>query len=350
MNHIYKKPSKYVDYNKINKKDFFVKNIKNVKDRDNLNLLHFVYEKDNINFKLTVHYQSNKIIKINLKNIYAWKKENFNVSNKIYYQLKYFCYNEIYKYITIRKDHYFYKGLNYNITNLYRNYKINEFKYQILQLRNKTKHFVFYWKYICKNWDNEFLKDNLWSRQIIIDFLCRFNKLKMLGKKKKWILEETEYFYLKGFNFKVVDQNLDKCLLINNIYFIRKGRIGSYNKTEELVKFFNGEECVINFYTSDPLNFNNKTILYIKNIEIFKWYFADSIVDETKNSLKILNINIKQIYQMIVNDNKLNLNNKFILQMVKFINKNINNKQIKYPKYLKTKIKLESQKMLINNF
>ena len=338
--HKYKSLSLYVDYSDICEKDF---EIKNVKDQDNL--LHFVYKKDDIDFKLTVHYSQKEIIKIDLKNIYQWKAKNRSVPREMYYKLKYFCHNEIHKYITVRKDHYFYKGLNYDITNLYRNYSDNQFKYQILQLRSKTKHFVFYWKHICRNWDEEFLKENLWSRQIIIDFLCRFNKLNKLYKTKKWILEETKYFYLKGFNFKIKNESKRK-IKIDCCYFIKSNKIGCRNETKEMVKFFNGEECLINYYNQNILAINNKAILSIKNLDLFIGYFSHYVYKNKSDIVKVLNLNIKQVYQFIINKS----DHAYLLQTIKIIYKNIDDEQIKYPKHLKKKIKFECQKILINNF
>ncbi len=339
------KRSNYIDYSQIKEEDFDV-NIEVLDDQ--FKLLHFIYKKENINFKLSVRYNSTRVINIQLFKKFKWKMENEGKPIKLYFQLKYFCYNQFYKYISIiKKNHYFYKGLEYDVVKLYREHTKLSFKYQILQLRSKITGFGFYWKHTCRNWNNEFLKDNLWSRQIIIDFLCRFNKLKVLGKKKKWILDETKYFYLKGFKFKNESNNKT---IIDNMFIVYNGRIGCKNETKEVVKFFNGEECLINYYNEIPFHINRKTILHIKNILSFKYYFVKSITSENTNLLKIMNINIKQIYQIVVSKNKLETNNKSIIRMIKIIYKNIDDEQIKYPKYLKKKIKFECQKILIKNF
>ncbi len=333
----FKKPSTYIDYSEIEINQFEVK-----LDKENKRLS-FIY-KENRAFKFIVNYSSTNITNISLPDkysIYFKDKDKYNICDK----LNQFCYNEIHKYITVRRQRYFYKDLEFDVTNTYRSFTLNQFKYQILQLRGKTKSFKFYWKHICKKWDNEFLKNNLWSRQIIIDFLCRFNKLNKLGKSKRWILDETEYFYLKGFTFK----KTKKYKAINNLFTGRRDRLGCKNKTKELVKFFNGEECVIKFYSIAPLHFNSKTILQVNDVYTFINHFIISFSGDSEHSFKIMKYNMKQVYQTVIKIKSVPTDIGFV-KLIRFVYKHINDERIEYPKYLKKKIKFECQKILINNF
>ncbi len=377
MNH---NSGKFADYKNLLTKDdlknFAVKNNKEDK------ILTLSFFKDG--FKMTVKYNNPKDFKVSHKTTSLKLEPKLSLngvsySNKLSSYVMY-CRNQIHKHITcIRSKHKFYKGLKYDICLLYRDYEDCNFKYKILKIKNKTRSFKYYYKELIKDWDDEFLKENKWAIQIILDFMFRFNKIKLLTKDKKWIIDYCEYFYFKGFNFRILDkqykklingkiQNTDiknedsefikffnddiqdrnknkknRYIKFDNVHYISCKRIGCKNKVSEFIKLFNGEICKVNLYETSILMFNKNAVIklndidqltiHLSNIQHFCDRHDDYIIDT-------LNLNVKKL-------SKINYRLDYTDSVLKLIYKHVMSNELKYPTYLKKRIKLVLQKKML---
>ena len=205
-----------------------------------------------------------------------------------------YCNNHVSDYVSIYKDHYFYKDLRYDICKYMKSYDECDLKYKVFKLRMKTKNFWYYWNGVIQDWSDDFFKENMWARQVLIDFVIRFNKWDLLYnvKRRRFIIETTPYFYFKGFKFykyetaQFFDFDIFKGenpKLLKKLKEIKKIRvkystldersikfIGSKNSTKEFINFFNKEACIINYHSNFPFyrmndlcvfKMNNKTSL-----------------------------------------------------------------------------------------
>ncbi len=274
--------------------------------------------------------------------------------------------------INVRKKHRFYK-CEYNICKMFRRFEKSDFKYMILKLRT-AKSFSFYWRELKKKWDDDFLKENLWARQILIDFMCRFAKLHLLykNKKRKWIIDSTEWFYFKGFKFThnikthskykqnypvFLNENESQInnqrIEINSFYEKKWLFIGWKNKVKEFVKFFEKEECIL---CCQPISLReeiNPLVIYkCTNPDNFVYYLMNSMQsNDERCRFLVIKTNIKIIYQLFINNFDYFLNTGYHIdrkiKTIREIIKACRSENLKYPKYLKRKIILNCQKILL---
>ncbi len=377
--------NKYVDFN--------------VSDDEIKNLFHIKYIKTNYiemifkdKFKMIVKLKKDGLLFISsyYQRTNIWVKfHNQNMSNKSRDLLKYnyYCYNNIHKYIQSRRTHYFYK-VNYDISKTFIRFEDSSLKYKFLKLRS-AKRFNFYWNSLIFNEECiDFLKDNKWARQILIDFLCRFRKLFKIYRNKnlKWIIKETPEFYFKGWCFKTSKNNLisynetlqnhncctekeynqfiknsnsycqlpPKKIITKYISFnINNTKIGYLNKTDEFVKLYKNQKCNINFIDSSIVKIYKQALFKVgvnncMNYTMHPTYNSfDNQTEVHKNLLERLNLNIKNIYKKIMNkDYKIHISE---LSDYKILFKLLDSDNINYPRYLQRRIKTKISKFIIEH-
>jgi len=207
-------------------------------------------------------------------------------------------------------------GVKFNFQALQVDFNLLDTKHQLLKMVY-SNHYGYIWKYFVNHYELSFkslLEKCLWARQMLLTFVTKFNKFNNLWKnpKFKWIVEQTPHYYiqrlkwLRGFNKKEYiaryfiklidsrtaqhtwvklhtrfctgpDKNQKICPLAtmaikgtnNNNWVLKcwetkcpkRKRIqlrhtelyGRKVDTKQMVKLFNGEQCVVGLTISNKL-------------------------------------------------------------------------------------------------
>ena len=118
-------------------------------------------------------------------------------------------------------------------------YDVLDFKHKFLKLMYSAQ-FKPNWKYFVENYDSlqQYLKDNLSARQMLIAFVVKFAKINKLWKNKKfkWIIQDTPNFYLKTIGvIRYFDR--DQYLDFKSFYYENPIVLSSNSKAVTLVSF-----------------------------------------------------------------------------------------------------------------
>ena len=239
-------------------------------------------------------------------------------------------------------------------------YDILDNKHIFLRLMY-SKVFNHNWKYFVENYDNleQYLRDNLSARQMLISFVSKFAKINKLWKDKKfkWIIQATPKFYLKI--LKVVrylnrDQyfklrkkdNITTTSILNNFCKhvstnLQYGTIAEFNSFEE-----NERD---NYFTK-PCPFNKKNVSQCMNFDCPKRrkisvviIIGNGMLNSTMNIVNLFNNKPSKIF--IANSRTQNIPYSVLNLLISLIG----NSQVKFISTNPSSISFDPDNIIIPN-